>query len=208
MAARSKLGRWRVGYSGTSCPRCKAMLRHDTIVTGTQACRSCQGSFEAVRFDPIKPVVAVPQLAGVGVEAAAPCARHARNQAVASCSRCGQFMCSLCRIDAEGSAYCPPCFERLSTEGVIPGGEMRVKNYAGYASVCLMASFFMFFIAPISGGVGIFFCVQGLRDKRRRNEGDGIFRLYFLLVLNLLILLGGLSFLALMMVGFAKRGAD
>ena len=142
------------------------------------------------------------------MEAAAPCARHSRNQAVASCSRCGQFMCSLCRIDAEGSAYCPPCFDRLSTEGVIPGGEMRVKNYAGYASVCLMAGFFMFFISPISGGVGIYFCVQGLKDKRRRNEKDGVFRLYFLLVICLLIVLGGLSFLALMMVGFAKRGGD
>jgi uncharacterized paraquat-inducible protein A len=206
MAARSKLGRWRVGYSGTSCPRCKAVLRHDTIRTGTQDCRSCQGSFEAVRFDPIKPVVAVPQLAGVGVEAAAPCARHSRNQAVASCSRCGQFMCSLCRIDAEGSAYCPPCFDRLSTEGVIPGGEMRVKNYAGYASVCLMASFFMFFIAPVSGAVGIFFCVKGLKDKGRRNEKDGVLRLYFLLVLCLLVLLGGLSFLAVLLGAFIKEG--
>jgi hypothetical protein len=159
-----------------------------------------------VRFDPIKPVVAVPQLAGVGVEAAAPCARHSRNQAVASCSRCGQFMCSLCRIDAEGSAYCPPCFDRLSTEGVIPGGEMRVKNYAGYASVCLMASFFMFFIAPVSGAVGIFFCVKGLKDKGRRNEKDGVLRLYFLLVLCLLVLLGGLSFLAVLLGAFIKEG--
>ena len=50
--------------------------------------------------------------------------------------------------------------------------------------------------------------MQGLRDKSRRNEKDGVVRLYFLLVLNLLVLLGGLSFLALMMVGFAKRGGD
>ena len=159
-----------------------------------------------MRFDPIKPVVAIPQLAGVGVEAAAPCARHSRNQAVASCSRCGQFMCSLCRIDAKGSAYCPPCFDRLSTEGVIPGGEMRVKNYAGYASVCLFATLSVFFIAPISGSVGIYFCVQGLRDKRRRNEGDGVVRLYVLLILCLLCLLGGLSFLALLLGAFIKEG--
>lgn len=206
MAVRSKLGRWRVGYSGTSCPRCKAQLRHDTILTGPQNCRACRGAFEAVRFDPIKPVVAVPQLAGVGVEAAAPCARHTRNQAVASCSRCGQFMCSLCRIDAEGSAYCPPCFDRLSTEGVIPGGEMRVKNYAGYASVCLMASIFMVFVAPVSGSVGIYFCVQGLKDKRRRSEKDGVLRLYFLLVFCIGAVLGGLSFLAILLGAAVMQG--
>jgi hypothetical protein len=208
MAARSKLGRWRVGYQGTSCPRCKGLLRHEMLRTGTQNCPSCRGSFEAVHFDPVKPVVAVPQLAGVGVEAAAPCARHARNQAVASCTRCGQFMCALCRIDAEGSAYCPPCFDRLSTEGVIPGGAIRVKNYSGYASACLLGSYFMFFISPITGSLGIYFCVQGLKDKKRRNEKDGVVRLFVLLAFCVLAVLGGLAFLAMLLGAFAMRGAN
>ncbi len=208
MAARSKLGRWRVGYVGTSCPRCKGLLRHEMVRTGKQDCPSCRGSFEAVRFDPVKPVVSIPQLAGVGVEAAAPCARHTRNQAVASCTRCGQFMCALCRIDAEGAAYCPPCFDRLSSEGVVPGGAMRLKNYAGFASACLLGSYFMFFIAPITGSIGIYFCVLGLKDKKKRNEKDGVIRLYFLLVFCLLAALGGMTFLGLMLVGFSKMGAD
>jgi hypothetical protein len=206
MAARSKLGKWRVGYSGTRCPRCRTFKRHEDIKTGIQTCVNCQGSYEAVRFDPIKPVVAVPQLAGVGPTEAAPCARHARNQAVASCARCGQFMCSLCKIDAAASAYCPPCFDRLSTEGSIPGGAMRVKNFGGLAAACLLGSWFMMFVSPITGSLGIYFSVQGLKDKKARNEKDGVVRLYFLMAFNILAVLGGLSFLALMLGAFAMAG--
>lgn len=207
MVARSKLGRWRVGYSGTSCPRCRAFRRHEDLRTGTQLCPNCRGSFEVVRFDPVKPAVAVPVLAGVGPTTAAPCARHVRNQAVASCGRCGQFMCALCKIDADGNVYCPPCFDRLSTEGSIPGGAMRVKNFSGLASACLIGSYFMLFISPVVGSVGIYFCVKGLGDKKKRNEKDGVFRLYVLLVLNLLAVLGGFAFLAMMLGAFAMGAA-
>jgi hypothetical protein len=207
MVARSKLGRWRIGYSGTSCPRCKAFRRHEDLQTETQVCTNCHGSFEAVRFDPVKPVVAVPVLAGVGPTTAAPCARHVRNQAVASCGRCGQFMCSLCRIDADGTSYCPPCFDRLSTEGSIPGGAMRVKNYSGLATACLLGCYFMLFISPVVGSLGIYFCAKGLGDKKRRSEKDGVVRLYVLLGFNLLAVLGGIAFLALILGGVAMGAA-
>jgi len=206
MAARSKLGKWRVGYSGTQCPRCRTFKRHEDLKTGSQTCINCHGSYEVVRFDPVKPLVAVPQLAGVGPTEAAPCARHARNQAVASCARCGQFMCALCKIDADGNAYCPPFFDRLSTEGSIPGGAMRVKNFSGLASACLLGSWFMMFVSPITGSLGIWFSVQGLKDKKVRNENDGVVRLYFLLALNILVVVGGLAFLAMLLGAFAMAG--
>ncbi len=206
MVARSKLGRWRVGYAGTSCPRCRALVRHEDVRTGEQACRTCRGLFEAVRFDPVKPVVAVPVLAGVGPEGGAPCARHARNQAVASCGRCGQFMCSLCRIDAEGKAYCPPCFDRLSSEGSIPGGAMRLRNWGGIAGACLVASYFMLFIAPIVGTAGVYFCAKGIGDKRKRNERDGVARLYFLMAFNLLSVVAGVGMYAVMLGAAVSAG--
>jgi uncharacterized Zn finger protein (UPF0148 family) len=203
MVARSKLGRWRIGYTGTSCPRCKGMLRHETLTDGKQSCTSCGGEFEAVRFDPVQPVVVVPSLAGVGPEAGAPCAQHARNQAEASCSRCGQFMCALCKIDADGQVYCPPCYERLTQEGSVAGGAMRVKNYAGYALACFVGSYMMLFVSPITGSLGIYFAVKGLQEKKARNENDGVVRLWFLLVMNGLTLLGGIAFMAVMLGAFA-----
>jgi hypothetical protein len=180
------------------------MLRHETLQNGTQSCRSCGGDFEAVRFDPVQPVIVVPSLAGVGPEAGAPCAQHARNQAEASCTRCGQFMCALCKIDADGQVLCPPCYDRLTNEGAVAGGAMRVKNYAGYALACVIGSYAMFgIVSPFTGSLGIYFCVKGLQEKRARSEKDGIGRLYVLMVINALTLLGGIAFLALMLGVFA-----
>jgi uncharacterized paraquat-inducible protein A len=146
--------------------------------------------------------VVVPSIAGFGPEGGAPCARHARNQADAACSRCGQFMCALCKIDADGKTYCPPCFERLSSEGSVAGGAMRVKNYAGYAAACLLGSWFLMFVSPITGSLGVYFCIQGIKDKRARNEKDGVARLYVMLVFCALAVLGGLAFLALLLGAF------
>src|SRR6185436_13787988 len=126
----SRLGRWRTSYSGVACPRCNRPLRHETLLSGSQSCPICNGLFEAVRFDPVEVKVVVPEIAGTGPEGAAPCARHARNQAEAACARCGQFMCSLCKIDADNKVYCPGCFERLSSEGSLASAVTRVKNYA------------------------------------------------------------------------------
>ncbi len=205
MVARSKFGRWRIGYTGTSCPRCKGMLRHETLKDGVQNCASCRGEFEAVRFDPVQSYLIVPSLAEAGPEGGVPCAQHARNQAEVNCSRCGQFMCALCRIDADGKPYCPPCYERLSQEGSVAGGAMRLKNYAGYASVCFVGSYMMLFVSPITGSLGIYFSIKGLQEKKARNEKDGVARLWFLLVMNGLTLLGGLAFLGLIL-GFAAMG--
>ncbi|MBI3855055.1 MAG: hypothetical protein HY293_05130, partial [Planctomycetes bacterium] len=51
----SRLGRWRSNYAGMACPRCRRFLRHETLQSGEQACPSCGGLFEAVRFDPVEP---------------------------------------------------------------------------------------------------------------------------------------------------------
>jgi hypothetical protein len=202
----SRLGRWRVGYSGVACPRCGRSLRHETLQSGEQACPVCKGLFEAIRFNPVEPRVAVPGIAGAGPEGAAPCARHARNQAEASCGRCGQFMCSLCRIDADQNTYCPSCFERLSAEGSLSSAVTRVRNYAGWAALCLLGSYFFIFVAPLTGPLGIYFCFRGLKDKRSRNESDGIARLYVLMILCGITLLFGLGLFAAMFGAFATKG--
>jgi len=183
MAAR--LGRWRATYAGMACPRCRRSLRHETLRSGEQSCPSCNGLFEAIRFDPVEARVVVPDLAGTGPEGAAPCARHARNQAEAACARCGQFMCALCRIDADQKTYCPGCFDRLSAEGSLSSAVTRVKNYAGWAALCCLG-FFMC-VGVFSAPFGIYFCIKGLRDKKARQESDGIVGLYLMMVFCILI---------------------
>jgi len=198
----SRLGRWRAGYMGMACPRCRRGLRHETLRSGEQTCPACFGLFEAVRFDPIEPRVVVPDLAGTGPEGAAPCARHARNQAEAACARCGQFMCALCRIEADQKTYCPGCFDRLSAEGSLQSAVTRVKNYAGWAALCILGSFVCvgLFTAPL----GIFFCIKGLKDKKSRGETDGTVGLAMMLVLCVLFFGLGILQIVVMFTGFLE----
>jgi hypothetical protein len=201
------LGRRRAGFAGVGCPRCRRPLRHETLRSGEQACPACNGLFEAVRFDPVDPKVQVPEIAGVGPAGAAPCARHARNQAEAACARCGQFMCTLCKIEADGKSYCPPCFERMSAEGTIASGVTRLWNWPGLAALCLLASWMLWFtlVIPAFGWIaGISFCVLGLKEKKSRNEADGVVQLYILIVVNALAGLGVIAG-ALAMLGAIRR---
>ena len=204
MAAR--LGRWRANYAGMACPRCRRTLRHETLRSGPQTCPSCNGHFEAIRFDPVEPRVVVPDLAGTGPEGAAPCTRHARNQAEAACARCGQFMCALCRIDADQKTYCPGCFDRLSAEGSLPSSVTRVRNYVGWAGICVIVSMCVYFLAsPVTGPLGILFCIKGLREKRARKESDGIVKHYLMIMLCLLMMLLGVGLIVAMFGAFAGQ---
>jgi uncharacterized paraquat-inducible protein A len=153
--------------------------------SGGQYCPVCLGRFEAVRFKPVEMQVLVPELAGVGPAASAPCARHARNRAEIACSRCGQFMCSLCRIDSDGQAFCPGCYERLADEGGVSAGLTKLWNWSGMATLTVLLSVPLWFTF-ILWIAGIVFCILGLREKAARNEKDGVAGLYILLLLNVL----------------------
>jgi len=193
------LGRKLFRYGGLSCPRCRRPLREEQVRSGEQSCPVCNGRFEAVRFSPVEARVLVPEIAGVGPAASAPCARHARNQADVACSRCGPFMCSLCRIDSDGQAFCPGCYERLADEGGVSGGLTKLWNWGGMAVICLVLSLvlFMTVVLPCLLWIaGVIFCILGLREKAARNERDGVVGLYVLILLNVLEGVFGVVFAA------------
>ena len=199
------LGRKQYWYGGISCPRCRQKLREEQVRTGPQTCPWCGGGYTAVRFSAPEAKVVLPELAGVGPAAGAPCARHARNQADHACSRCGQFMCSLCRIDADGQAYCPPCYERLTTEQSLSAGITRSWNWPGLAAFSILISWIpplTLFLPAFAWIVGIVFCVLGLKEKKARNESDGVVALIVLILINLLSGLGGVAVLVGLFGGF------
>lgn len=45
------------------------------------------------------------------------CFHHPGHQATDSCSHCGRFLCTLCRIDFRGRILCGDCVEALRTSG-------------------------------------------------------------------------------------------
>ena len=109
-------------------------------------------------------------------------------------------MCALCRIDADQKTYCPGCFDRLSAEGTLASAVTRVRNYAGWAGICLIVCLGTYFLpSPIAGPLGVIFCIKGLKEKRDRKESDGIVRLYLMMILSILtVVVGGLLFAAIL----------
>ena len=179
-------------------------MRHETLRTGTRVCGRCNLRFEAVAFAPVETRVAVVQMAGLSVESAAPCATHSRNQAVAACEHCGKFICELCKIDADHKVYCPGCFERLSAEGALASGVTHFKNYAGLALLNILLSILFWPVSIVTVPMGLYYCIQGLREKARRGETEGQVALIARLVILLLMGLG-LAFMILGIFG-AIRG--
>jgi hypothetical protein len=86
--------------------------------------------FLAVRFDPPPVDTSVPRLTDFGREKDNPCGSHSGNSALAACSRCGAFICALCRIEADRRILCPACFGRLKGGESLPSTVPNFRDYA------------------------------------------------------------------------------
>jgi hypothetical protein len=180
-------------YVGPSCPHCGGPVPADRRRDGKVVCTACRGDFEATFFSPPRQHVQVARTAEAGPQGGQPCAKHERNLAVANCERCGNFMCNLCKIEADGMVLCPPCFDRLSQEGALPSTQKTIRNYAGMASSSLAIGLFICFVMPLCGGVGLYYCIRGLQAKQAENESEGVVTLWITLVVAVLELIGGLA---------------
>lgn len=177
------------------CPRCGATLDISRMAPGEQACPACGRSFLATPFSPPEPrPEIVPRLAEAGPEGGIPCGRHAGNRAVANCSRCGIFMCSLCRIEIDGMELCPACFDRLSSEGVLSSSRTRLRDYRGIALALGFAGCFLYFIGLITGPATLYFTWRGLKQRRELGDRGGLVSLTLAVLLGL-FQIGGSIFL-------------
>lgn len=185
-------------YTGPECPRCGGYLDLDHLQAGEQRCPRCGGLFLGTAFRAPEIRERVGTIAEAGPEGAVPCARHAGNAAVGNCTRCGVFMCALCRIEIEGQELCPGCFDRLSREGVLASATTRVRDYRGMALTLGVLGLPMAAIFGLLSGLIVFFFVaQAFRQKRQWNEQGGVVSL----VLAALLGLGHLAIGVLFVVG-------
>jgi hypothetical protein len=165
-------------YSGPACPRCGNPVDLSLLEAGEQICPRCLDPYLATPFTPPEPRrLTVETLIEMGPAAgpagAVPCARHAGNAAVANCSRCGVFMCSLCRLAIDGQELCPGCFDRLSSEGVLSSARSRVRDYRGLSlSLGVLGSLFCVF-GVLTGPLTLYTVYRGVQQKRRMNEAGG-----------------------------------
>lgn len=156
------------------------------LTTGEEICPSCLRPFEAAPFAPPEPrPEVVSSILEAGPEGGVPCARHAGNVAVGNCSRCGVFMCSLCKIDIDGMQLCPSCFDRLSSEGVLSSAQTRIRDYRGLAVTFGVFGCLFYIFGLITGPATLYYAGKGFRQSRQLGDRGGYVSLIVALLLGL-----------------------
>jgi hypothetical protein len=93
-----------------ACPRCGNNLPAEVFQTGGAACYDCGSLVEGAVF----PTLFAESRQDADVPAVADestCFFHADRVAAFSCSRCGRFLCNLCRISWPAGDVCPACVQ-------------------------------------------------------------------------------------------------
>ncbi len=187
------------GYSGPACPHCATPLEEvGQLISGAQSCARCRRPFEAVRFDPPFPDLHVKRLSEAGPEGAHACVNHTGNLAVTHCARCGIFMCALCRIEAEGQALCPACFERLSDEGALRSAIATYRDYGRLSAMLAAVGLLFIFIGPVAGPASIYYGRKRLLQMRAHGDEGGRFGVYTAMAVGALGAVGGVVVMAMM----------
>ncbi len=143
-------------------------------------------------------------VAEAGPGGAVPCALHAGNAAVANCSRCGVFMCALCRVEIDGRELCPVCFDRLSAEGVLPSARSRLRNYRGLALLTGVGGCLVSLFGLLVGPLAIFFAWKAQRQRRELGESDGLVTIVAAVLLGLVQVAASLFVIVSMAIGISK----
>lgn len=160
-------------YAGPSCPHCQAPIDVETLVAGPQQCPACLRAFEATRFSPARRRDRVAEVGAAGPQEAASCAAHRRNTAVASCERCGIFMCALCRTEVDRLEVCAPCFERLAAEGGLHSAATEYRSYLGMAWMAGIVGAVLWLPGLVTGPAAIYYAMRGLRQMREWGDVGG-----------------------------------
>jgi hypothetical protein len=180
-------------YPGPGCPACAAPLDREPPPDGSMECPRCRARFEAVAFAPEAPRLRVAQVAEAGPEGAVPCGAHPANASAFSCTRCGVYMCALCQVEIDGQVLCPPCFDRLSSDGVLPSTRVVFKDYLRMALISFVAGLLIFVAGAAFGAATIYYSLMALKQRRTMQEPQGVTSARLLLGLGALETVGGLA---------------
>ncbi len=193
-------------YQGPACPRCGGVLDLGQLGSGESRCPHCGLLFLASAFP--APVVRdrVTSLAEAGPQGAAPCARHPGNAAVGNCSRCGVFLCALCRIAIDGQELCPGCFDRLNAEEALSTARTRIRDFRGLAVSLGVFGLLVSCFGLITGPLTLYLVRRAFQQRKHLQEQGGRTALVLAAMLGVLQILIGLFMILAMFVPAALQG--
>src|SRR5690348_2893654 len=112
------------------CGGCLLPLPPDSWSGGLgSVCSRCRKTTRVTVFPAIAHTQAGAAPEAIESEGEASCFYHPRNRASVPCEECGRFLCSLCRLDADGRAICPVCFGAGLRERKLLEFDTRRTNY-------------------------------------------------------------------------------
>ena len=153
------------GYRGPACPRCRESLDLAVLLSGRQWCPRCGLEFEAVRFEPpAREVRVLGAAAGQGDEAFA-CPAHRGNAAVATCERCGVFLCGLCRIGVGEQELCPACFDRVAAGGEAVLVQNRLRDFEAMGWLLAVSGLLCSFAGVVTGPAAVVCAIKARRQR-------------------------------------------
>jgi ribosomal protein L37AE/L43A len=196
----------RRSYAGPGCPRCGGYLDLERLSGGEMRCPSCNGRFLAASFQPPAVRERVVSTAEAGPDGAAPCAMHPGNAAVGNCTRCGVFLCALCRMPVDGQELCPGCFDRLTSEQALSTARIRVRDYRGMALSLGVFGLLVSCFGLITGPLTLFLVSLAVRQRRLWQERGGTASLVMASLFALVQIGISILFLIGLFVQAAKAG--
>ncbi|MDY0058922.1 MAG: hypothetical protein RBU45_03865 [Myxococcota bacterium] len=191
------------------CPACQAPLPGGLELPaagGEVVCPRCRQRFTITVFSGRAP--ALPDRTALEAPlpgAAGTCPAHPRNLAVATCDRCGAFLCELCRIRLPPQQFCSTCFARLREEDALAGTPTTHRNHLGIGTLLLLCGVLLSPLLVCCGPAALIVGVQGLRRQRRLAETEGRVRLGIVVALGALETVVALLLLVLLLLGFAEE---
>ena len=144
------------------CAHCGRTLLPAGEERATVRC-ACGRESRIFRFHPFRQAA----VTAAAPSAGSPCAFHAGNQASASCTRCGSFLCELCVTPVQGKVYCTACFGRLKNAGTLGLSNRYPRPHAVALSLSIASLVTCAFAAPLALPLATW---QWIKAYRTRNE--------------------------------------
>jgi hypothetical protein len=145
--------------STLACPHCGSDLPLEVLQPEGAACPACESHLEAANFPALFRAEQMATWEPV-VSDEAGCFFHPDRVAVFTCSRCGRFLCPLCRIAWPGGDVCAACLEAARKD---QHARAFASNRFHFDSMALMLAtvpvitwFFSMVTAPVALGFAVF----------------------------------------------------
>ena len=142
------------------CNRCNRPLpKWELSGPPAAVCPECGASSIVRVFPALFYGASGPVSAEAAAEGEATCFDHPAKRAVASCSRCGRFVCQLCAVEFHDAVWCPACFTAGEYQAKAPAFENSRTLYDSTALTVALAPLLVWPFTAISAPIALFVAV-------------------------------------------------